>query len=280
MYLVNGVASTTIDVADRGFQYGDGLFETIEIDHRQAIFLEWHLQRLQKDCQRLLLPSLDSQLIVSEIASICSSAPEAGKAILKLIITRGAGGRGYQQPLPLRTSRVLSLHPFPNYPDCYQQHGIVARVCQTPSSINPALAGMKHLNRLEQVLARAEWKDTDIQEGIMLNADGHVIEGTMSNIFYYKNNCLYTAVLDRSGVAGVMRQIIIELWAQHGCPVTEHNYTLTDLFSAEEIFLSNAIIGIWPVRQIEHHAFPVGQITRQIQAWLMQYKAKSVGVEP
>lgn len=279
MYLVNGIASTNIEVADRGFQYGDGLFETIAIHHQQTVFLKQHLQRLQSGCQHLLIPIPDINLLVTEIVELCQSAPAIGFAVLKLIITRGVGGRGYRQPEPIQPSRVLSLHPFPEYSDSYQLQGVVTRLCKTRLGISPALAGVKHLNRLEQVLARAEWSDVAIQEGIMLNVAGNVIEGTMSNVFYGKNNILYTASLKQSGVAGVMRQIVIELCSQHHIPFIEHDYTQADLFTADEVFLTNAIIGIWPVRQIEDCQFPMGALTRQIQLWLTEFKAAGIGFE-
>ncbi|MFZ2449977.1 MAG: aminodeoxychorismate lyase [Methylovulum miyakonense] len=279
MYLVNGKATTTLDVADRGFQYGDGLFETIEISNQQPVFLDLHLQRLQTGCQRLHLPPPDIKLLVSEIGVFCKRVPKAEQAVLKLIITRGKGGRGYRPPDAIEPSRVLSLHPFPDYPSSYQEHGIVARFCDTRLGLNPALAGIKHLNRLEQVLARAEWSNPLIQEGIMLDFNGQVIEGTMTNLFYVKNNILYTALLAYSGVAGVMRQVIISLCPQQAVHVIEHNYTKAELLSADEVFLSNAIIGIWPVRQIENSQFPVGPMTRQIQAWLMKFKAVGLDVE-
>ncbi|MDD2723906.1 MAG: aminodeoxychorismate lyase [Methylovulum sp.] len=278
MYLVNGIASTTIDVADRGFQYGDGLFETIEIFNRQAVFLEQHLQRLQTGCARLYLPTPDTKLLVSEINKVCTFAPVMGQAVVKLILTRGAGGRGYRQPDIIEPTRVISLHPFPDYPDSYPQQGVIARFCHTRLGLNPALAGIKHLNRLEQVLARAEWSDPGIQEGIMLDMNDHVIEGTMSNIFYVKNNVLYTAQLTQSGVAGVMRQIIIGLCTQNKLAVIEHHYTKADILSADEIFFSNSIMGIWPVRQIEGSPFSVGPISRQIQQWLARSKFAGVGV--
>jgi len=126
-------------------------------------------------------------------------------------------------------------------------------------------------------LARAEWSDPSIQEGIMLDINDHVIEATMSNVFYIKNNTLYTALLTQSGVVGVMRQIIIELCKKQKLTVIEHCYTKADLLSADEVFLSNAIMGIWPIKQIEDSPFAVGPITRKIQAWSAQFKLAGIG---
>ena len=130
------------------------------------------------------------------------------------------------------------------------------------------MAGIKHLNRLEQVMARSEWNDPAIQEGLMLDVNDHVIEGTMTNLFYINNNSLYTAALSQSGVAGIMRRIIMTLSAEHGLSVIEHVFTKDELLSADEVFVCNSIIGIWPIRQIETSHFPVGPITNNIHDWL------------
>jgi 4-amino-4-deoxychorismate lyase len=137
--------------------------------------------------------------------------------------------------------------------------------------LNPTLAGIKHLNRLEQVMARAEWNDSAIQEGLLLDANDHVIEGTMTNLFYIKNNCLYTAALIQSGVAGIIRRIILTISADHGLPVVEHAFTKDELLSADEIFVCNSIIGIWPVNKIATTHFSVGPITKSLQIRLDEF---------
>jgi 4-amino-4-deoxychorismate lyase len=268
MVLVNGECREHVEISDRGFQYGDGLFETIAVNDGQAIFFDRHLDRLKAGCRRLYIPFPDIEVLVFEARTLCQ---HSSKAVLKLILTRGSGGRGYRQPDVILATRALSLHPFPDYPDIYKEQGIEARFCNTRLGLNPALAGIKHLNRLEQVLARAEWTDPAIQEGIMLDMNDYVIEGTMSNLFYVKNDALYTASLTLSGVAGVMRGIIMALSAEHNLPVIEHTFTKDELLSADEIFVSNSIIGIWPINKIAGTRFSVGSKTRQIQIWLEQF---------
>jgi Branched-chain amino acid aminotransferase/4-amino-4-deoxychorismate lyase len=137
--------------------------------------------------------------------------------------------------------------------------------------LNPQLAGIKHLNRLEQIMARSEWNDSAIQEGLMLDVNGCVIEGTMTNLFYTKKNSLYTAALNQSGVAGIMRGVIMKLSADHDLSVIEHQFSKDELLSADEVFVCNSIIGIWPVRQIETTCFLVGPITKSIQNWLNRF---------
>jgi 4-amino-4-deoxychorismate lyase len=271
MILINGESKEHIEISDRGFQYGDGLFETIEVRDGQAVFLERHLQRLNAGCQRLYIPFPDIEVLRFEAGELCRRSVGGThplRAVLKIIITRGSGGRGYRQPDVIHPTRILSLHPYPDYPEVYRQQGIVVRICATRLGLNPALAGIKHLNRLEQVLARAEWNDSSIQEGLMLDVNGHVIEGTMTNLFYVKNNSLHTAILTQSGVAGITRGIIMKISVHHGLSVVEHEFTKDELLSADEVFVCNSIIGIWPVNQIETTRFSVGPATRNIQIQL------------
>lgn len=261
MMLVNGHSEHCIDCADRGLQYGDGLFETIRVIEGRPVFFDRHYQRLQQGCQRLLLPCPDFALLQAEALSL-TSAKASG--VLKIILTRGRGGRGYRLPEVVDPTRILALYPFPEYPPAFQQQGVNVRFCQTRLGLNPTLAGIKHLNRLEQVLARAEWQEATIQEGLMLDMNGHVIEGTMSNLFYVKDQTLVTAPVTHSGVAGIMRGRVLGWVARQGMAVAERNFFPEELLAADEVFLTNAIIGIWPVCQIEQHKFALGELTRHI----------------
>jgi len=273
MILVNGECREHIEVSDRGFQYGDGLFETIAVINGKPVYLDRHLERLHAGCRRLYIPFPGHELLTFEAKKL---SQQSSNAVLKLILTRGSGGRGYRQPDVIQTTRVLSTHPFPDYPDHYIEQGILARFCDIRLGLNPALAGLKHLNRLEQVLARAEWTDPEIQEGIVLDMNEHVIEGTMTNLFYVKKGDLYTPSLSLSGVAGIVRGIIIALSPDLGISVVEHVFTKNELLSADEIFVCNSIIGIWPVKQIAKKCIPVGMRTRQLQACLAQFQNEDV----
>ncbi|MBU2571603.1 MAG: aminodeoxychorismate lyase [Gammaproteobacteria bacterium] len=269
MFLINGAMSCTIDVSDRGFQYGDGLFETIEINQGRLVFFDRHIRRLNEGCRRLQIPLEDTGNLVAEAEN---AAKDVDRGVLKIILTRGTGGRGYRQPDSIKPTRVISVYPFPDYPKNYTRNGITARVCTTRLGLNPALAGIKHLNRLEQILARAEWNDPGIQEGLMLDADGNVIEGTMTNLFYVINRQLHTSEILRSGVAGIMREIILELAESNALVLSKRYFGIDELLNADEIFVCNSVIGLWPVTQVDGKPFAVGPVTREITAWLEQYK--------
>jgi 4-amino-4-deoxychorismate lyase len=266
MMLVNGHSEHCIDVSDRGLQYGDGLFETIKIQNGQPRFISQHYQRLQHGCARLLIPCPTLELLQAEIQALVNSETQG---VVKIIITRGSGGRGYRQPEQLAPTRILSLHPLPDYPVAYQNQGITARFCQLRLGLSPALAGIKHLNRLEQVLARAEWQDfAAVQEGVLMDIHARVIEGTMSNLFMLKNHVLYTAPLNFSGVAGVVRNFILQQARAEGMDVQEQFFSQDFLLAADEIFFCNAIIGIWPVKQLAEQRYSVGPVAQYFRQCL------------
>lgn len=259
--LVNGQMKTTLDIQDRGLQYGDGLFETIAVIDGSPQFLDKHLDRLLKGCAKLLIPEPERALLESEVLQLCGGSD---KAVLKIIITRGTGGRGYRPSVYPEPTRIISLHEWPDYPPDQVEKGIQVRYCNTRLSTNPALAGIKHLNRLEQVLARSEWNDPGIAEGLMLDASGFVIEGTMSNLFIVRDGILITPDLSGCGVEGIMRSIVIETASSMGVTHRILQITPQEISEADEIFICNSLIGIWPVCQLDQHSCIIGKITNQL----------------
>lgn len=264
--LVNGVRSDQISTLDRGLLYGDGIFETIAVIDGLPQRWERHLQRLFFGATQLALPVPDGALLRDEAERLCDSTE---RAVLKIILTRGVGHRGYA-PLPTPApTRILSLLPWPTYPATNASVGVDVRLCATRLACQPRLAGLKHLNRLEQVLARAEWRD-DFAEGLMLDADGHVIEGTMSNLFIAVDRLLCTPDLSRCGVAGIMRALVLEQAALQGLPVQITSLVPDDLLVADEMFITNSIIGLWPVKRFADRKYGIGDITQTIQKTLAQ----------
>ncbi len=273
MYLVNGESKHSIDITDRGFQYGDGLFETLEVLNGKPLFWQQHLDRLQNGCKQLLIASPDSRLLYQEAVKVSAQTQQG---VLKIIITRGSGGRGYRLPEVSQPTRLLSLHPKPEYPEYFYQQGINMRFCRHRLGLNPDLAGIKHLNRLEQVMARSEWQDSNIQEGLMSNIQGLVIEGTMSNVFLVKQNKIYTPVLNFSGVAGIVRGLVFDIARNLGIEIVETQITAKDIIQADELFMTNSVIGIWPVAKLEKYSFQVGPLTRLIQQGYQELRLQQV----
>ncbi len=177
--LVNGRDGAKVDALDRGLQYGDGLFETLAVLGGRARFWEWHLERLALGARRLGLPLPDPSQLAAEIALACTEP----RGVVKVIVTRGVGPRGYRPPANPEPTRIVSASAWPSPPATASPEGLRLRWCRTRCGRNPALAGIKHLNRLEQVLARSEWDDGLVDEGLMKDEHDCVISATQANLF-------------------------------------------------------------------------------------------------
>jgi 4-amino-4-deoxychorismate lyase len=251
---------------DRGLHYGDGLFETIVCVKGRARFLSLHLERLSLGCERLRINLGDVSPLRQEIEA---TAAAAGDALIKLIVTRGeAVARGYGWSGTEVATRLVFRYPLPPENVSARSEGIRAVVAKLRYGENPQLAGMKHLNRLEQVLARSEVPVEAAAELLVFSSSGNLVSGTMSNVFLVRRGRLLTPKLDRCGVAGVMRRVILREALACGLAVEECVLGEADLESADEVFVTNARIGIWPVRVLDGRDLGVGPITRRIQACL------------
>lgn len=260
--LINGAAGEQIAASDRGLHYGDGLFETLQVRDGAMPLWARHWRRLSDGCGRLGIQGVQEGVLRAEAERLCSGH---ARAVIKIIVTRGCSGRGYRAPPHGEATRVIARHDWPAHPAAHWREGVAVRVCATPLGRNAALAGMKHLNRLEQVIARREWSDDGIAEGLMLDDRGQVIAGTMSNLFAVMDGRVLTPPVRECGVAGVMRGLLLE-WSG----AVEQALTLHALTTAQEAFLCNAVIGIWPVRSIAKQAYPVGEVARGLMARLVR----------
>jgi 4-amino-4-deoxychorismate lyase len=265
--LVNGRRQHSLSLADRGLHYGDGLFETIAIiDGRPALW-DAHMQRLRRGCEQLLLPSPDPAQLLEEALEL--SAGQA-RAVLKLIYSAGESGRGYSRPHPPAPSRVLLRLPAPDHPAAYWRSGVTAGYCAQRLMPQGALAGIKHLNRLEQVMARRELDGRKLAEGLMLDRDGYVIEGVASNLFAVFGDLVLTPPILETGVRGIMRDHVIELAKDAGMPIEERQLTPVMLDEADELFLTNSLIGVWPVASLEGRPYLPGAVSRHILQTLIK----------
>ena len=251
MILIDGVAQPQVDAMDRGLHYGDGLFETLAVFEGEIRCWEDHWRRLSEGCQRLGVPCPERALIEQEVSELSKGV---SRHVVKLILTRGSGPRGYRIPPKASTRRILVTSDWPEYPPEWSREGVRVRLCQTRLGHNRALAGLKHCNRLEQVLARREWQD-QAEEGLMQDTDGNIIEGTMSNVFLVCGDTLVTPDLSRCGVAGVARQRIIDQSPGLGIPVEIADISLEQVQKAEGLLLCNTLIGLWPVRSFEGRSY-------------------------
>ena len=258
---VDGQPADVLSLKDRGLAYGDGLFETIAVRNGIPVLLERHLQRLELGCQRLAL-KLDRIELSAELEAYARCL---GDGVLKLIVTRGDSLRGYAADPNAPVRRILQGSPSAVYPDAHAEHGVRLFPCTTRLSEQPLLAGLKHLNRLEQVLARAEWRDGEHAEGLMLDTSGRVIEGVFSNLFLVRNGVLFTADLSRCGVAGVMRAELLFQAESQGIATQITDIGLEQLHQADEVFVCNSVYGVWPVHACGSARWSVGPLTRKLQ---------------
>jgi 4-amino-4-deoxychorismate lyase len=246
-----------VSAADRGFTYGDGLFETLRVVEGKAPLWPRHVARMAHGCARLRLPMPDSEAIHAEVMRLCHGIPDA---VVRLTLSRGVGERGYALPAEPRPTLVVAVSPLALDPAATRD-GIATRMCEVRLAHQPILAGLKHLNRLEQVLARAEWTDPAIGEGLLCDSEGSVVCATAANLFAVVDGELLTPPVDRCGVAGVARAEIMGIR-----PVTVARLSLPRLYEASEVFLTSAVRGILPVRALHARTWQPGPVAGALQA--------------
>ncbi len=264
-HLVNGRSGTVVSPDDRGLTYGDGLFETVAVIDGEPRLWERHMDRMEAGARRLGMPPPPLTTIREEVRYLVR---KASTGALKVLYTRGPGeGRGYRTPGRPLPTRILTLHEPPGYPPEYWQ-GADVRICETRLAPQARLAGLKHLNRLEQVLARSEWRDLAIAEGLMLDNNGFLVEGTATNIFAVRAGALITPPLDEAGVDGVVRQIVLKRAKEWGLPTEIRRIYPEEIPEMEEMFLTNSMIGLWPVRSVEGRPVARGPVADRFLAEL------------
>lgn len=259
--LVNGETSESVNSRERGLAYGDGLFETLLA--RPAFLPQWpqHMARLSLGCERLGLPQPNAVTLESEALSLLAIN---GAGVIKIIFTRGVGGRGYASPVDVEPTRIVMWSPKPNWQD-QPWRGVIARQCSITLASQPALAGVKHLNRLEQVLARLEWSDSAVREGLLCDAAGNLIEGVSSNVVAVFGKRLVVPTLNHQGVAGIMQQRLLQTLEQQGFTIEIRELPWSEALAAESIICTNAVVGCWPITTL---LTPDGESMFTAPSWL------------
>ena len=271
--LIDGVEADGIWLKERAFQFGDGLFETVAIIDGEPCLWDAHMARLRLGCLRLHLPFPDFSRLAEEGRRLCAGY---SRAVLKIFWTAGRSERGYRRPVVLNPKRVLRRSEWlPSAPRWS------LRQCSHRLGENPALAGVKHLNRLDQVLARAEWVDANIDEGLTLGQDDRVVCGTMSNIFVQRDLTLLTPAVDMAGIAGVVRSLVLETGDAIGNPVQVGSVSLDDVRKADAVFLTNSLIGVVRARRFESYDYnpDVSEHAAIVQVRRHCHRPKAWGVD-
>lgn len=261
------VGATRVDAVpanDRGLAYGDGLFETMRVHRGVVPWWDAHWARLGQGAQRLRMRVPDRALVEDQVAQLFA---DGGDGVLKLVVTRGSGDRGYAPPADASPTWLVSRHALPPKP---RDGGLVLRWCDTRLAIQPALAGLKHCNRLEQVLARGEWDDPaalhrDADEGLLCSSEGDVVGATAANLFVLRDDQWHTPRIDRCGVAGICRD-----WIVRATGAEQGRLSVTDVETADALVLCNAVRGILGVARLGDRAWSphpaVAALRRQLAA--------------
>jgi 4-amino-4-deoxychorismate lyase len=267
----NGEAVQAVAIDDRAFQYGDGLFETIAIRAGEPRLWDYHMDRLAAGCACLGLAMPDPGGLRRQIdAALHRATAEAAFCVAKIIVSAGISQRGYGRPQGTDSATWVGLFPAAPLPASVYLEGVDTIICKTRLGVGSPVAGVKSLNRLEQVLARSECLSVNAFEGLTLDAEGYVICGTMSNVFLVRNSSVITPLLSRCGVPGVMRRHVMSTLQAIGRSVEELDIREPELHAADEVFLSNSQFGVIPVRRCDDTPWSVGVLTRELLAALAE----------
>jgi 4-amino-4-deoxychorismate lyase len=265
MIFVNGAATDSVAALDRGLAYGDGVFRTLPVRRGKPQCWPLHFRKLAHDCAAIGIPCPPEAVLAAELGQL---ARESSDFAAKIIVTRGGGARGYAPPPSASPTRVVLSAGLPEYPAEFARAGIRAHLCATRLSSQPRLAGLKHLNRLENVLARAEWSDPAVAEGLVFDSEDHVVGGTMSNLFIVEGGALVTPELSRCGVAGVTRERIMNTAARQGIACRVESVPRARFFAAQEAMVVNSLIGAWQIRQCADRNWETGTVISRVREWL------------
>ncbi len=251
--------------SDRGLLYGDGVFRTFRRGSSGIWDREAQYALLAKDCAALAIEPPAQAELDGAIAS-ASAACAYPEQVIRVTVTRGIGPRGYRPPVGVQPSLYVSAGPAPELRAW--DAGYTLRVCELRLGYQPRLAGTKHLNRLENVLARAEWDDPAIDDGVLLGQSGEVVESTMGNLFWHSGDTVFTPALNRAGVSGRQRARILDALRREGANVVIGHFSLGSLTTAAEVWVCNSVIGLRAVTSIDGRAFPAGSVAQRLASSL------------
>ena len=261
--LIDGKKQSKASVFNRNTQFGDGLFETCLVENKKLLFWSNHLERMRLGCDRLKISMIDETLWLSDIRK-AFSLMKIDNCIVKLVLSRGESLRGYSYKYNIRPIRITIVSELKKN---NQDKGFSLEFCNSGYNSNPKLAGIKHCNRLEQVIARAGIK---VDDGIMLDENENVVSVTQGNIFCIQGNRLITPNLDKCGIEGTRRAVILKIAVDLGFDINIKNLSVAELLRSDEVFISNSIQGVGPVNQIEDFVYSKHKITEIISETLKE----------
>ncbi len=263
--LVNGLPTDSISAEDRGLAYGDGVFRTLRVRRSTPLCWQRHYQKLQYDCDAIKISCPPSTTLLKELQSLSEARVEC---VAKIVVTRGKGARGYAIPPGGSATRIVSTGPLPNYNPEFFLAGVSLHVCRIKFGHQKFLAGIKHLNRLENVIAATECSEAGTPEGLLEDEQGFVVSGTRSNLFVWREGVLRTPDVSLCGVAGVQRDRVMDWAGRHDIPCKIERMRMDELLVADELFVVNSVFGLWPIRELLSYHRTSHPLAWKIQQWL------------
>ncbi|MDO6426929.1 aminodeoxychorismate lyase [Thalassotalea sp. 1_MG-2023] len=254
---LNGIRTEDISIKDRGLAYGDGVFTTAKIVDGTILLLAEHIDRLKESCARIALSNIDWHALKAELVKQSTAFP---LAVLKVMITAGTGGRGYSRIGVSKPNVIVMVHEFPKHYIDWHQTGVSIGIAKTQLGINPQLAGIKHLNRLEQVLIRKELDESDWQDLIVTDVQNNIVETSCANVFWIKNNAVFTPELGSSGVAGLLRTQAISQFSK----VKLVKAPIDALKEVDAMIICNSVMGYVPVENFNGQTLSLSVASRFI----------------
>jgi len=263
---------THLPIDDRAVQYGDGLFETIAVRAGRPRLWSWHMNRLASGCERLRLdmPNPD-RLLARTLDAVQQAKVNQQYCLVKILLSAGSGQRGYGRTAEIRPRVLVGVFAATPQPKKHYQDGVNTLICDTRLASGSPTAGLKTLNRLEQVLARSECAESDCFDAFTMDAEDNIICGTMSNVFFVHGDTIHTPRLDQCGVRGVMRSWLVENLPAHGFDMQQRRLPKSELPDIDEVFLANSQFAVLPVRRCGDRTWSVGRITRKVMALLREH---------
>lgn len=263
--------AASVSVFDRGFQYGDGVFETLAVVGGRLRERDAHIERLGQGARLLGIPEPDARALADDIEALAGETGPEANAVIKVLYSRGRGGRGLAPPERPAPTRVVMRLPWPDHPPEWRRQGVRTITCATRQVSGDALDGrIKSMNQLNHIVARMEWQDPGIAEGLLCDQRGCVVEGTVTNVFAVFDGRVVTPDLTGAGLPGITRRRVLELAGRRSGGTALRDLRPADLVAADELFLTNSLVGIWPVRHHQDHALAgaPGPVTSELQQGL------------
>jgi len=256
--LINGQALDHVAATDRGLLFGDGLFETMAFWNGQCPLWERHMRRLTRGCRMLGIASPDFVLVEDECRALAQSSK---RIVIRLTLTRGSGGRGYWPDVTGKPTRILQSREWPESLEKQQQNGMKAITSTVRLNLQPALAGLKHCNRIEQVLAAQECQQQGAEEALVFDQSGRLAEAVSSNLLLrYQGRWITPS--SPAAVAGVGLEWLL---AAPPLKIQARAVELAQVGRADSILVINSVGGIRPLSHLDHRALIIDQDCRRFQ---------------